>query len=152
MLNGLQCINKLIDAEIVIALTDKVVNICAGYSGRNILRISTNITFNNIKTAPGKDFLNISYRKSPLTIESFGCSDKKKEGSPIINISIKIMCGSLNGYVFIYGTVKAIMLINIVKKVFIKNREEELSTLFITLLPSQTTFGIELKLESNKTK
>ena len=39
-----------------------------------------------------------------------------------------------------------------VKKVFIKNSDDDLCTLFTTLLPSSTTFGIEAKLESNKTK
>ena len=38
------------------------------------------------------------------------------------------------------------------KIVFVKNNADTLATLLITLLPSDTTLGIESKLESNKTK
>ena len=38
------------------------------------------------------------------------------------------------------------------KIVFVKNNDATLETLLITLLPSETTLGIESKLESNNTK
>ena len=75
-----------------------------------------------------------------------------------MNVSIIISCdGCLNGLVnsklgLIKNIAIAVRLIKIIRNVFERKSDALLSILFITLLPSFTTYGRLKKLESRRTK
>ena len=111
--------------------------------------LNTIIDNNNIVKAPGRASLITLYKNLPLTGLLLGSLTKNNEGKPIASVSIRNNWFVEIGYVPI---ITASIARNREKIVFVKNKDETLVTLLITLLPSDTTKGIESKLESNNTK
>ena len=93
----------------------------------------------------------------PLTGFLLGCSDRKKVAMPMTNTSMRMRLFVLKGYASpkmprLNRFAKMVMTAKkVVNSVFIKYIEEEFWMLLMTLLPSNTTLGMEAKLLSINT-
>ncbi len=92
----------------------------------------------------------IIFFKNPFLILLLLCSNaKKNEGIPIVRPLIRVNCIGTNGYGFIIIKNNTDSINEYI--VFTRNNDALFSILLITLLPSFTTLGIDLKFESVST-
>ena len=97
----------------------------------------------------GNDLEITFLKKFPLIRALFGSRASINDGIPIVAVLINVSCIGTNGYA---SPINKNMRASIVEYiVFTKNKDAERCILFIVLLPSATTLGIDAKLESKST-
>ena len=116
----------------------------------NVLAMTTPITLSTTVNAPGIAFAKTLDINRPLTISLFGSRAKMKDGIPIVTAPMTVMSvGSKGRPLGISIKMRANKKLYMVLTIY---RAAERSRLLMLRLPSATTFGIDAKLLSSKTR